>query len=122
VRSHAQGGEIAVAHVTPADGGERVEVALRPPDFTRSEGFRPTGYMQRVSRVVEQQPGLSKRAVRESVHGKAATVDLALAPAQMNQEQATAWYSPQLGPSLWGHPQGPAKRPPRPTRSFPESP
>ena len=43
-----------------------------------SGAFRPTGYMERVSKVVEGQPGLSKRAVRESVTGKAITIDLAL--------------------------------------------
>jgi hypothetical protein len=40
--------------------------------------FRPTGQMQRVSEAVEQEPGLSKRAIRATVGGKAATVDLAL--------------------------------------------
>jgi len=78
VRSHAQGGVIAIAHVTPADGGEQVSVSLKPPDAIEPGGFRPTSYMERVSLVIEAQPGLSKRAVRESVHGKAATVDLAL--------------------------------------------
>lgn len=40
--------------------------------------FRPTAYMERVSKVIESQPGLSKRGVRESVHGKNPVVDLAL--------------------------------------------
>lgn len=40
--------------------------------------FRPTGQMQRVSEAVEQASGLSKRAIRTTVGGKAATVDLAL--------------------------------------------
>jgi hypothetical protein len=43
-----------------------------------SPGFRPTVYMERVSKVLEAEPGLSKRAVRQSVQGKAAIVDLAL--------------------------------------------
>jgi hypothetical protein len=55
-----------------------VNVSLKPPDAIEPGGFRPTGYMERVSVVIEAQGGLSKRAVRESVHGKAATIDLAL--------------------------------------------
>jgi hypothetical protein len=43
-----------------------------------SPGFRPTVYMERVSMVLEADPGLSKNAVRQSVQGKAAIVDLAL--------------------------------------------
>jgi archaellum biogenesis ATPase FlaH len=40
--------------------------------------FRPTGQMQRVSEAIERDAGLSKRAVRTAVGGKAAVVDLAL--------------------------------------------
>jgi hypothetical protein len=40
--------------------------------------FRPTGQMQRVSEAVEHDEGLSKRAIRTTVGGKATTVDLAL--------------------------------------------
>jgi hypothetical protein len=78
VRSHAHGGVIAIAHITPEDDGERVQVTLEPPDVPSESGFRPTGYMQRVSKVIEARSGLSKRAVREAVQGKAATIDLAL--------------------------------------------
>lgn len=46
------------------------------PDTTST--FRPTTIMQRVSEAVERDPGLSKRALRTAVGGKAATVDLAL--------------------------------------------
>jgi hypothetical protein len=55
---------------------QRIAARGRPEDHGST--FRPTGQMQRVSEAVEQDPGLSKRAIRATVRGKAATVDLAL--------------------------------------------
>jgi AAA domain len=78
VRANAHNGVIAIAHITPTDGGDRVAVALEPPENTSEHGFRPTGYMERVSMLIEERPGLSKRAIRESIGGKSGTVDLAL--------------------------------------------
>jgi hypothetical protein len=40
--------------------------------------FRPTGLMERVSVALEGSPGLSKRAIRETVRGKNSVIDLAL--------------------------------------------
>lgn len=40
--------------------------------------FRPTFLMERSSRLIEQQPGLSKSAIRTAVKGKHDAVDLAL--------------------------------------------
>jgi AAA domain len=40
--------------------------------------FRPTALMEKVSRLLEEQPGLSRRAVRTGVKGKNDYVDLAL--------------------------------------------
>jgi hypothetical protein len=40
--------------------------------------FRPTAVMAKVSAAIERNPGLSKRAIRETVGGKSATVLLAL--------------------------------------------
>jgi hypothetical protein len=40
--------------------------------------FRPTGLMEQVSKLLEADPGLSKRSVRSSVKGKNEYVDLAL--------------------------------------------
>jgi hypothetical protein len=58
---------------------DTLQVARRERDDTDTPAtFRPTGLMQRVSEAVERDPGLSKRAIRESVRGKGATVDLAL--------------------------------------------
>jgi hypothetical protein len=44
----------------------------------QASGFRPTNIMEKVSRTVEQKPGLSKSAIRAAVGGKAENVDLAL--------------------------------------------
>lgn len=54
-----------------------VQVELTAPE-TDSETFRPTFLMERVSRAVERAPGISKRAIRETVHGKATATDLAI--------------------------------------------
>jgi hypothetical protein len=43
-----------------------------------ASAFRPTNLMEKVSRAVEQHPGLSKRAIRTTIGGNAAAVDLAL--------------------------------------------
>lgn len=47
-------------------------------DADTESAFRPTGLMERVSRALEAEPGLSKRAVRMKVRGGNAWVDLAL--------------------------------------------
>jgi hypothetical protein len=79
VRGHAEAGVIAVAHVQPHDDGERVAITLGPPDgSTVDDTFRPVVLMERVSRALEAHPGLTKRAVRETVTGRAKYVDLAL--------------------------------------------
>jgi hypothetical protein len=49
-----------------------------PGDDATSTAFRPTIIMEKVSRLVEQEPGLSKRQIRTAIGGKAANVDLAL--------------------------------------------
>lgn len=43
-----------------------------------SDGFRPTGLMERTSRVVEMQPGLSRKELLEAVGGKRNYAALAL--------------------------------------------
>lgn len=81
VRSHAQGGVIALAHIIPSDGGARVSVLLDPPDSsTNAEGeFRPTVLMGRVARYIEEDPGAGVNAIRRGVEGKRARdKDLAL--------------------------------------------
>lgn len=80
VRGHAVGGVIALAHVTPANDGARVTVALEPPDasFTSDGKFRPTNLMEKASRLVEERAGASLSDVRRGVSGKAAYVDQAV--------------------------------------------
>ncbi len=54
---------------------QRIEARHRPDSAT---SFRPTHQMQAVSEALETTPGLSKRAIRATVGGKAGYVDLAL--------------------------------------------
>lgn len=78
VREHEDSGKkIATAHIEP---GNPITVTLTPPGSTSdaAEPFRPTVLMERVSRAVEEHSGLSKRAIRDTVKGKAAYVDTAL--------------------------------------------
>ena len=79
VRSHAQGGVIALAHITPTEDGERVSVMLEPPDSTAGDGeFRPTALMGKVARYIDDEPGATKSAIRRDVPGKAEYLDAAL--------------------------------------------
>lgn len=69
---------IARMHVdsTPS-GGVRIE--LRAIETEGSSGpWRPTVLMERISRAVETNPGLTKRALREAVSGQSRAKDLAL--------------------------------------------
>ncbi len=79
VRAHARGGVIALAHITPADNGERVTVALEPPGDagTVESSDRPTAMMARVASYVENEPGAGVNDIRSGVKGKASTKDLA---------------------------------------------
>jgi len=58
------------------DGG--VTVSVETPDAATGGAFRPTFLMERISEVVEANPGLSKRAIRSAVRGKNEVKDLAL--------------------------------------------
>ena len=80
VRGHAIGGVIALAHITPHDNGDRITVALEPPEGSTSEAgvFRPTTLMERVSRFLEEEPGATGRNIRAGVSGKGEYVDQAL--------------------------------------------
>ena len=80
VRSHAEGSTIALVHIVPENGGERVSVLLEPPDATAAEDgtFRPTVLMARVASYVEDKPGASLNDIRRGVKGKGEHKDLAL--------------------------------------------
>jgi hypothetical protein len=64
IRQHAEGDRIADLHL--ASDGAAVKVALDPPGEAGAP-LRPTGQMERVSRALEQDSGLSKRAIRAAV-------------------------------------------------------
>jgi hypothetical protein len=76
VRQYAEGGKRVadLRLISPKDGG--VELSLEPP-ATAGE-FRPTGQMERISRVIESNPGLSKNGVRGLIQGKNEVKDVAL--------------------------------------------
>lgn len=71
-------------HVTSDPTSGRVESQLRPPGETHADtgeagGFRPTGYMERVSVYLELRPEpVTRRAVETDVTGKAEWVRQAL--------------------------------------------
>jgi hypothetical protein len=76
VREFAVNGVVAQLIATSqADG--RVHISLDPPE-QKGGAFRPTRLMQYVSQAIETTPGMSTRAVRESVSGKTDAKDLAL--------------------------------------------
>lgn len=81
VRGHAVGGVVALMHVCPVDDGELVEVRLEPPaaPSTDDDGnFRPTVLMERVSRYLDANPGVSMNTIREGVSGKSTYLDQAV--------------------------------------------
>jgi hypothetical protein len=74
IRQHAEGDRIADLHLS--SNGSAVTASLEPPGT--GAPLRPTGQMERVSRAIEQDPGLSKRAIRAAVSGRNDVIDLAL--------------------------------------------
>jgi len=76
VREFATDGQVALLRARSLPDG-KVSISLDPPEHA-SGGFRPTVLMERISRAVEATSGLSKRALRETVHGKSSICDLAL--------------------------------------------
>lgn len=80
VRSHSRFGDVASAFTMELGGGHFGTFTAEASAGTDAtpDTFRPTGLMERVSHALEEHPGLSKRAIRETVKGKASYVDLAL--------------------------------------------
>jgi hypothetical protein len=70
--THQRGATIAAIHITDQDGGVAVE--LRPMPTT----FRPTHLMERISRLVEEEPGLSGKKIEAGVKGNNDAKRLAL--------------------------------------------
>lgn len=78
VREHqALGSHIAELRLSSDAESGSVVVELAPPAGEGGGEFRPTRLMERVSRAVEEEPGLNKRAIR-GLQGKNETLDLAL--------------------------------------------
>jgi AAA domain len=76
VRRIANGKTVAELIASSNRDGDMV-LELQPVD-TETGTFRPTGYMEKVSRAVEAEPGLSIRKVREAVPGGNEYIDRAL--------------------------------------------
>lgn len=77
VRAHQEpGGRIALMRLTSKENGQ-VGITLDPPEGA-SAAFRPTVLMERISRAIEDEPGITKRALRDAVVGNSSAKDLAL--------------------------------------------
>jgi len=57
---------------------ERDSQRIERGDASATPAFRPTGQMEQVSKLLEGDPGLSKRSIRSAVKGKNEYIDLAL--------------------------------------------
>ncbi len=77
VRLH-QAPDKRIALLRASSHGGHVCLTLDPPETKPASSFRPTVLMERISLAVEANPGLSKRAIRETVRGKTSACDLAL--------------------------------------------
>lgn len=72
------GAIVASVSFTPVDGGDRLQVVVKAPDDAGGE-FRPTGYMERVSRALEGLPDpITWNALRTIVRGRLEHVRVAL--------------------------------------------
>lgn len=77
VREHAVGGAIGDLHLE--SDGTSVNAFLRSPrPYDEVGGFRPTHLMEKLSRFIEVNPRLSKKAIEEVVKGKATAKRAAL--------------------------------------------
>jgi hypothetical protein len=78
VRRLANGKTVAeVVATADADGGMKIAIQ-QIADQNEGTTWRPTGYMEKVSRAVEAEPGLNIRQVREAVPGGNEYIDRAL--------------------------------------------
>lgn len=78
VRQHGDStGRVAELRLASHTDGT-VTATLDAPGDSSAAPFRPTVLMERVSRALEDTPGLSKTAIRDTVRGKSAGIYLAL--------------------------------------------
>ena len=79
VRAHARFGDVGGAFTMDLGAGHFGTFTADDSDQAEHGAtFRPTVLMERVSRALEESPGLPKRAVRATVKGNTNAVDLAL--------------------------------------------
>jgi len=81
VREHTHGPKRIAKFTLDATRGDVVLIArLDPPDDgkTTGETFEPTYVMEKVSRYVQANPGMSKKAIEGAVNGKATVIRLAI--------------------------------------------
>jgi hypothetical protein len=76
VRSLAKNKVVAEMIATSLPGGA-MDLALEAPSEEAEGPFRPTTYMRKLSRAIEDAPGLGVAALRAAIGGKAEYVDLA---------------------------------------------
>ena len=77
LRSMATGKTVAELLADASVEGE-MRLSLQPVASEDAGTFRPTGYMEKVSRAAEADPGLSLRKMRAAVGGKGTYVDQAI--------------------------------------------
>ncbi len=82
VRGHAHGRTIAEFTLDATSGNDAILTAYLNPPGTETgrtgEAFEPTILMERISRFVQANPGLSKKAIEDVQNGKTPTKRLAL--------------------------------------------
>lgn len=124
--TYQRGHLVAKALITNVDSG--VRVTLQAPD----ERFRPTNYMERVSRFLEEIPCASQRGIISGVMGKAAHLKVAIeclvdegyvkceATGRGNQYSSiTTFRDDELGEQLVDNSPETDRDPPRPHRDPP---
>ncbi len=77
IREHVGRGVAAELHL--ASKGDHVTCRLAAPAGTNPDGFRPTRYMEKVSRALEHSPALTTKALRAKTGGQHAPDDWQLA-------------------------------------------
>lgn len=75
------GQRVGILHVTPDDGTLAVSIAAPDPaERAPDGGFRPTGYMEKISRLLEANDApMSGKQIRDSITGKSQHIGQAVA-------------------------------------------
>jgi hypothetical protein len=73
VKRLGRGDHVVAQMIGQSLPGDAMDLGLIPP--TEPREFRPTIYMERASRVVEDRPGIGTNALRKRVAGKGEHID-----------------------------------------------